>query len=298
MRRASILAVLVVGFLAEVAHAAPLTVAIYAPTAPFASGAERFGFITRLAQQLSLQTGKVFEGKVYARHRDFEHAMAEHKVDFALLDGLYLAERGVPYPLLATAVAGGDTASKWGLYSNQAKAVEGLQGKRLAVAGVGTRDADFVDNVIFDGGLQGSRFFAAQVSTPDVAAAVAAVKLHQAAAVVAPQSVMRADKAAGLKLLFDAGRVPNAAFCVLDDALPPELLTQVKGVLLGFSSNGGFEGFRGAETGLYRALAARLSGANRRPVMAEPELIRLDLEVQTTPMLPTVPSLASEFWMP
>src|SRR5205823_26669 len=50
------------------AHAADkqLTIAIYAPNAPFESGTERFAFINRLAQQVTSAAGVPAVGKAFA----------------------------------------------------------------------------------------------------------------------------------------------------------------------------------------------------------------------------------------
>ena len=57
------------------------------------------------------------------------------------------------------------------------------------------------ENALFDGELQIAKFFAAQATAPDIAAAVAAVSLNKADAVFAPES-----QGKGLKKVFDAAR--------------------------------------------------------------------------------------------
>ena len=79
---------------------------IYAPNAPFESGGDRFTFINRLAQQVTSVAGVQATGKAFARAADLEAAIKNKQVDFAVIDGVYLAERGVPYPVLATATVG------------------------------------------------------------------------------------------------------------------------------------------------------------------------------------------------
>src|SRR5687767_8377122 len=78
-----------------------ITIAIYAPNAPFESGADRFAFVTRLAQQVTSAAGVPAQGKAFARAADLEAAIKAKQVDFAIVDGVYLAERSVPYPILA-----------------------------------------------------------------------------------------------------------------------------------------------------------------------------------------------------
>src|SRR5437764_14076037 len=93
----------------------PITIAIYAPNAPFQSGADRFSFVNRLAQQVTSAAGVPATGKAFTRAADLELAIKNKQIEFAIIDGVYLAERGVPYPVLATATSGGDIAPRWAL---------------------------------------------------------------------------------------------------------------------------------------------------------------------------------------
>ena len=146
------------------------------------------------------------EGKAFARSADLETAIAAKQVDFAVIDGVYLAESGVPYAVLATATSGGETAPKWALFSPAATTSQTLQGKKLAIATGGPRDDDFIGNALFDGELQVEEVLRGAVNkAPDIASAVAAVTLSKADAVFAPES-----EGKGLKKVFDAGRIPNA----------------------------------------------------------------------------------------
>ena len=104
----------------------------------------------------------------------------------------------MPYPVLATATVGGETAPKWALFSGDGHARQELQGKKLSMAATGARDDDFIVNALFDGELQVGKFFAARTSAPDIASAVAAVSLKKADAVFAPES-----QGKGLKKMFD-----------------------------------------------------------------------------------------------
>jgi hypothetical protein len=281
------------------AHAAdkPIVIAIYAPNAPFESGTERFAFINRLAQQITSVAGVAATGKAFARSTDLEAAIKNRQVDFAVIDGVYLAERNVPYQVLATATSGGDTAPHWALFSSTATKVDELQGKKLSMAASGPRDTEFASNALFDGEVQVGKFFSNPVQhAPDIAAAVAAVSLHKADAVFAPES-----QGKGLKKLFDVrDRVPNPAFCEVGTE-PADVVGKVKQAVLGHGAAGpGLDGWKASGGEPYRALAGRMGSRARRPVMVEPEVVRIeDPDVLVPPSLePGLPELKSLYWQP
>jgi hypothetical protein len=282
---------------ARAASDKPITIAIYAPNAPFESGTERFAFVTRLAQQVTSAAGVAAVGKAFARSSDLETAIRNKQVDFAVIDGVYLAERNVPFQVLATATSGGDVAPKWALFSGSVTRVEELQGKKLSMASSGPRDADFVSNALFDGELQVGKFFSARSTAPDIAAAVAAVTLKKADAVFAPES-----QGKGLKAIFEVrDRVPNPAFCEIGTGLPSDVVSKVKAAVLGHGAAGpGLDGWRASGGEAYRALAGRMYTRARRPVMVEPEVVRIeDQDVLVAPSLePGLTDLKSLYWQP
>lgn len=275
----------------------PITIAIYAPNAPFQSGADRFTFVNRLAQQVSSVVGVPATGKAFARAADLELAIKNKQVDFAVVDGVYLAERGVPYAVLATATSEGDTAPRWGLFSKTATKVDELQGKKLSIATAGARDSDFASNALFDGELQVGKFFAAQSKAPDIASAVAAVSLQKADAVFAPESMGKS-----LKKVFDVrDRVPNPAFCEVASGMAPDLVNKVKAAVLGHGAAGpGLDGWKASSAEPYRALQGRMGARVRRPVMVEPEPVRLEeQDVLVPPALePAMPEMKALYWQP
>jgi hypothetical protein len=273
-----------------------LTIAIYAPNAPFSSGTESFAFITRLAQQVTSAAGVPAVGKAFARSSDLEAAIKSKQVDFAVIDGVYLAERGVPYTVLATATTGGETAPRWALFSSFGR-VEELQGKRLSMASSGPRDAEFASNALFDGEVQVGRFFGQQNKAPNIVSAVQAVSLHKADAVFAPE-----NEGKGLKKLFDVrDRVPNAAFCEVNGNHGSELVSKVKAAVLSHGAQGpGLDGWKASGSDAHRALAARMGSRVRRPVMVEPEIVRIEeQDVLVPPALePGLPDLRTLYWQP
>jgi ABC-type amino acid transport substrate-binding protein len=275
----------------------PLTIAIFAPNAPFQSGGDRFTFINRLAQQVSSVAGVPATAKAFARSSDLEIAIKNRQVDFAVIDGVYLAERGVPYQVLATATSGGDVAPRWALFSATASHVDELQGKKLRVTSTSGRDAEFLSNALFDGEVQVSKFFASQARAPEMAAAVAAVSLHKADAVFAPESM-----GGSLHKVFDVrDRVPNPAFCQVAAGLSPDLVNKVKTAVLGHGAAGpGLDGWKPSSGEPYHALAGRMGARTRRPVMVEPEVVKIEEQdvLVPPPMEPGMPDLKALYWAP
>jgi hypothetical protein len=272
-----------------------LRIALYAPNAPFASGIDRATFVSRLAQQISSVAGVPAKGDAYARATDLEKAIASKQVDFAVLDGVYLAQKGVPYSCLATATVNGETAPKWALFSANMADVKSLQGKKLSVAATGGRDDDFIGNGLFDGELSTKRFFAPLSKAPDLSSAVSAVSLGKAEAVFAPESMGK-----GMKSIFEAGRIPNPAFCEVASGIPSDLVGKVKQAVLSHGAQAALDGWKPADTGAYKALYGRLSAKTKRPFMAEPNTLRSeDLDVLAPAAVESAqPDLKSQFWYP
>ncbi len=255
----------------------PLTVAIFAPNAPFESGTDRFAFATKMAQQLA-SAGVAPTPKVFAHASDFEAAIQKHQVDFALVDGVYLAAKGRAFGVLGTASFRGEMAPHWALYSGTASSVHDLAGKKLTLVWAGTHDAAFLDNALFESELSVSHFFSQVKSAPDVHSAVAAAALKKTDAVFAPEG-----SGQGLRRVFEAGRIPNAAFCQVQKALAPALVARVKTAMLAMAAVGDFDGFRSSSNDPYRLLGLRMKPHPKRPVMAEPETIFLDGDVLLPP---------------
>ncbi len=276
----------------------PLIIAIYAPNAPFQSGGDRFTFINRLAQQVSSVAGVPATAKAFARSSDLEIAIKNRQVDFAVIDGVYLAERGVPYPVLATATSGGDVAPRWALFSASASHVDELQGKKLSAVSTSGRDAEFLSNALFDGEVQVGKFFVSPIAkAPEMSAAVAAVSLHKADAVFAPEAM-----GSGLHKVFDVReRVPNPAFCEVASGMSPDLVNKVKSAVLSHGAVGpGLDGWKPSSAEPYRALAGRMGARTRRPVMVEPDPVRIEEQDMLVPpaLEPGLPDLKALYWQP
>ena len=72
MKRLVVLASLVFAGNAFAQAAKKLTIAIYAPNAPFATGQDRFNFVGRLAAQITSVAGVAAEGKSFTNSADFD----------------------------------------------------------------------------------------------------------------------------------------------------------------------------------------------------------------------------------
>jgi hypothetical protein len=60
------------------------------------------------------------------------------------------------------------------------------------------------------------------------------------------------------------------------------------------------DGWRSADSGPYRTLAGAMSPRSKRPIMAEPDVIKMeDLDILVPPTLETtLPALNSLYWNP
>lgn len=269
-----------------------LTIAIFAPNAPFESGDARYAFISRLAQQITSSTGATVEPKAYARSQDLEAALQKNQVDLAVLDGIYLAERGVPYNVLATAASNGDTYARWVLYSSELGGIGELQGKRLVYVATAARDSNFIDNGLLDGELP--KHFGTRQTTPDLASAITTVVLKKAECVFAPEGQGR-----GLHRVFEGPRVPNPALVQINTALRSELLAKIRQAVFASNQGGAYEGWRAGSAEPYRVLATRLGPKTRRPVMTEPDVVPLDGIQVTPPSLdPLLTEIKDQYWHP
>ena len=243
-----------------------IAVAMYAPAAPFPDSSSRLAYIQALARAIQQKAGVPTSGKIYIRLGDLLAA----KPDFAIIDGQCLSAHA-PGPVLAAALAGGDTAQAWGLYT-RGDSLAALKGKKLVYVKTGCRDVDFLDNAMLDGELKTASYFGAVVDKTDVAGAIATVRDYKAAdAVFAPAGQTR-----GLGKVYEAGSVPNAGFVVLK-TFDATLVESVKQAILGYGGGGGaIDGWRAAPPTLYSGLAGRLGARAKRPVFAAPDPVRLD----------------------
>jgi hypothetical protein len=274
--------------------AGPITIAIFAPNAPFEGADARYSYVQRLATHIGSVAGVQAKGQAFARAGDFEAAVKGGKVDFAIVDSVYLASR--TFKVIATATTGGSTSKRWALFvAAGIPNFIGLQGKRLAYASSSPRDLAFIEHAMLDSEVNVNKFFGSRQGTPDVASAVAAVSLGKADCVVAP-----VDRGRGLRKIFDAGSVPNPGFVQVKTALPDATVAAVSKAVLGFGAGGALDGWRGGGGDAFRGLAGQMGARTRKAAMSEPDVLRL--ESQDVLLLgkidTTLPPLQHYFWTP
>ncbi len=243
-----------------------LTVAMYAPAAPFADSSARLAYMQGLAKAIQQKLNVPTSGKIYVRLAD----LMASKPDFAIIDGQCLAARS-PGPILAAAVSGGDVNQPWALFARGNESLASLKGKKLVYVHTGCRDAEFLDNAMLDGELKTQSYFGAVIEKPDLGGALATVRDYKAAeAVFAPTAQAR-----GLSKVYDAGQVPNAGFVALR-AFPNATMEAVRDAVLGYGGGGGIDGWRAAAQTSYTGLGGRMAARIKRPVFATPDVVRLD----------------------
>jgi ABC transporter, phosphonate, periplasmic substrate-binding protein len=305
MRRMSMLALALLAALggSDIAYAQKqqVTIAIFAPNAPFEDSAKRFAYAQALAEHVTKTANVQATAKAFARSSDFESAVKKGQVDFAIVDAVYLAERGIgSFKVLATATVGGQTTQAWRLYAATtvgATSPSQLTGKRLAYASAGSsKDTAFLENALFEGVVPIAKFFGKREIAPDVASAVSTVSLGKADAVFAPDG-----RGKGLKPVGDAlARIPLPAFCVAKSEVPQQTVSSVTSAIGGFSLGGTFDGWKASGAGPYEELSRRMAPRTKRPLMADPELVRFeDKEALNlgTPE-PALPDLSRYYVMP
>ena len=177
-------AIVILVAIATAAHAEPVTLGLFAPTAPFASTSARVELASRLGDALGKGASTTGTGKVYARAGDFAAAVKRGDLAVALVDAGYLA-RTSGYTVIAASLAHGDADQTWQLIARGGLKLADLRGKRVLVPSNGGHETDFVLNVLL-GGEVPRDFFAKIEAAPDTAAAIAALGLGKADAAVVP----------------------------------------------------------------------------------------------------------------
>lgn len=260
--RRSLLALTAIALLAAPAVAEPVTVGVFAPSAPFDGTGARLAYANALAAHLFGADGV---GRVYGRAGDFTAALARGEIQFAVADASYLASAGGGVTALAVAVRDGDTAVAWQLVARGGVArVLDLRGKTV-VAPVAD-PAAFVDNAMLGGEL-GPGFFKVEAS-PDVLSAVAAVELGKADAAVVPTTVALPGAVTRVTTL------PTVSWPVLVAArgAPADLVARARERAASFAGAGALGGFRAAGATAYQDLARRLGRKLRQAPMVVPAL--------------------------
>lgn len=253
----------------------PLVLALYAPTAPLPSADARFALVDKLARHLTA-AGIPTQAKVFVRASDIEAAIKRGQVDLAVLDSLYLADRGAAYNVLAVSTSAGETHMRWGLYTHlSSSSLLDLSGKRLAwVSPTGTKEPTYVSNVLLYGELRAQQFFGLGGALPDINAAVSDVALHRADCVFAPESAVQGRSLRRVYDAGDAGRIPNPALVQVSERVTADVATGVRKAVSSFSTTGALDGWKsgGSAGDALRSLRSRMRGhSDRNLVFAEPQ---------------------------
>ncbi|MEO6773593.1 MAG: PhnD/SsuA/transferrin family substrate-binding protein [Kofleriaceae bacterium] len=260
--------------LVAVGRAEPLTVGLFAPTAPFASTASRVELATKLGEQFGKALGVAGNGKVFARAGDFASAVKSGEVTVALVDATYLATVGGSYTMLGDAVRGGETRHAWILVARGITKIADLRGKRVLVPAIGGREVDFVTNVLF-GGEVGKDFFAKIVPAPDTASALAALGLGKADAAIVPSGV---ELPAGTTQLLELPALSGPVLVAYGTLSPARLAALVKAAV-GFQGDATVTALRDADPDAIRTIMQRFAAVVRRGPWAVPavRLLVVDL---------------------
>jgi hypothetical protein len=199
---------------------------IYAPNASFASNSDRWSYIKNVASVMQSTLKIPCTGNAYAAEGAFSGATGQ--LDFALVDGIYLA-RGGKFRVLATSLYGGGSRSPWGLYAKAGGNFQSLKGKVLVMPSFGG-NTSFAEGML-GGEINVTQFFSSVKNVPDIAAAVSAVQTGGGDAVFAPVGL-----AAGLNLIFSVGTVPNASFVLVNSKIPADIVAKVQAAIASVGS--------------------------------------------------------------
>ena len=243
---------------ASAAHAAPITVGVFAPSAPFPSTAAR----VELANRLGSALGQALDGgagRVYARAADFAAAVKKAEVAVALVDPAYLASTS-GYTVIAVALHAGAADRGWQLVARTGTTLATLAGKRVVVPSLGGRELDFVRYVLLGGELARG-FFAKVEAAPDPASALAALALGKTDAAMVPAS---GELPPGTSVVLALPPLPNPVLVVYG-ALPAARRDAVLAAALAFQGDATIAGFRAADGDLVRGVARRFAPPAKQP---------------------------------
>ncbi len=222
---------------------------IYAPNTAFSSNSQRWSYIKRLASYVSGVTGIKCDGRAYSTAGAFSAALS--KLDFAVVDPVYLTIHRGRFRILAVSSYGGGSRAPWALFAKSASTFQALKGKVLVMARAGGNEVSFAEGLLY-GEIDVRKYFKSVKVVPDLASAVSSVRLGRGDAVFAPVQM-----GAGLTRVISVGTVPNAAFVLVNRTLPSDLVRKVTGAArsVGDPALGGFGGasFSGARLGRTKA---------------------------------------------
>ncbi len=259
-------ALLLLGASARVAAAEDtVTIGVYTPSAPFNGPVARLEYANKLAAQIGPALGRKGVGKAFARAADLSAAIKRGELEYAVLDGPYLAALGVPYKVLGAAQRGGASEVAWEVVTTlPAKTLADLAGKTVVLPEVGGKSDDFVMRVLMEGELPANHF-GKIIQAPDALSALAALGHGRAEVALVPASL---PLPAGARRLLTLGLVPWPALVALPSARPEDL---DKVASAGAKAGGEvLSGFDRGNADAYRSLARRFGRATRRGPLAVP----------------------------
>jgi hypothetical protein len=258
---------LALGLSSSAAVAAPITVGLFAPSAPFPSTVARVELANRLGAALGKALGKPAAGRVYSRAADFAAAVKKGEVTIALVDASYLASVVSGNTVIAVALVADDQPSRaWRLVGRAGTPLGALKGKRLLVPSVGGRETDFVVNVLL-GGDVGRDYFEKIEPAPDTASALAALGLGKAEGAVVPAA---GDLPAGTAELLALPALSNPVLVAYGAQLSADDRKAVLEAATAFKGDATIAGFRAADADAVRGLARRFYTASKQGPFAVP----------------------------
>jgi hypothetical protein len=252
--------------LAAPALAAPITVGVFAPSAPFPSTAARVELATRLGAAFAAALHKPAVGRVYARAADFAGAVKKGEVVIAVVDAAYLASVVANSTVIATSIVDDQPARAWRLVGRAGTPLAQLRGKRVLVPSVGGREPDFVLNVLL-GGDVGREYFEKIEPAPDTASALAALGLGKAEAAVVPAG---GELPAGMAELLALPALPNPVLVVYG-GLAADDRKAVADAAASFKGDATIAGFRVGDSDGVRGLARRFVTQSKQGPFAVPQ---------------------------
>lgn len=249
------------------AHADTVTVGLFAPTAPFPSTSARVDLATRLGEHVGKALGKTGSGKVFARGGDFAAAIRKGEVAIALVDAVHLAIAGGNYTLIASAVRGRDTTSRWQLVARGTDKLAGLKDKRVLVPGIGGRESELVLNVLLGGEVPRS-YFAKIDTAPDTVSALAALGLGKADAAVVPAGV---ELPSGTTVVLELAAL-SGPLLVSYGSITAQQRATLAAAITSFTGDATVSGFRAVDTEAVKHIARRFVVPVKRGPLAIPAI--------------------------
>lgn len=156
------------------------TVAIFAPNLDFKDGAERNAYVSKIAKELSDETGLNWSAQAFARASDFEAARAS--IDVAILDADYFSSKGNSLKPVGMLSASGQTARPFKVIAKRGASSKlyDYRGKRLAVVANTSMVNAFVSASALGNEARATDYFSSLDEVRDVRSAINAIEVGKA----------------------------------------------------------------------------------------------------------------------